>query len=170
MNGSSAVGHCSNVVIIESTTICTNPKSSVLFDGHFPTLTGLDGNMWANQLLTIQIVASPRVEITFGFHDTPTFTRVEVLMFNCPQWELGVERIIITDQGEAIIAEAKPRHSTVSCDSLVRICLLPANTPRNDTRILILEFVISTNSCWVHLAEVTFWNNNPSLSIRHSYH
>ena len=161
VNGSSAVGWCSNVIITESTTICANPNSSVLFDGHIPTLTGLDGNLWANQLLTIEVAASPRVEITFGFHDTPTFTRVEVLMFNCPQWELGVERIIITDQG-AIIAEAKSRPSIVSCDSLVRICLLPANTPRNDTRVLILEFVLSNNSHWVHLAEVTFWNNNPS--------
>ena len=159
MNGSSAVGRCSNV--IESTTTCANPNSSVLFDRHIPTLTGLDGNTWASQLLTMEVAASPRVEITFGFHDTPTFTRVEVLMFNCPQWELGVERIIITDQG-AIIAEAKPRPSTVSCDSLVRICLLPTNTPRNDTRVLILEFVISNNSRWVHLAEVTFWNNNLS--------
>ena len=134
----------------------------VLFDGHIPTLTGLDGDMWASQLLTIQVAADPRKEITFWFHDTPTFTRVEVLMFNCPQWELGVERIIITDQGETIIAEAKSRPSTVSCDSLVQICLLPANTPRNDTRVLILEFVLSDNSHWVHLAEVTFWNNNPS--------
>ena len=156
MNGSSAVGWCSNAIITESTTTCANPNSSVLFDGHIPTLTGLDGNMWANQLLTIQIAASPRIEITFGFHDTSTFTRVEVLMFNCPQWELEVERIIITDQGEAIIAEAKPKPSTVSCDSLVRICLLPTNTPRNDTRVLILKFVLSNNSHWVHLAEVTF--------------
>ena len=122
MNGSSAVGRCSNVnvTIVENTTTCTNPNSSVLFDGHIPTLTGLDGDMWASQLLTIQVAADPRIEITFWFHDTPTFSRAEVLMFNCPQWELGVERIIITDQGETIIAEAKPRPSTVSCDSLVQ--------------------------------------------------
>ena len=132
MNSSSAAGRCSNVSNNTGTTMCTDPASCVLFDGHIPTLTGLEGDMWASQLLTIPITASPRIEITFYFHDTLTFTRVEVLMFNCPQWDLGVERVIITDQG-AIIAEAKPRPSTVSCDSLVQICLLPANTPRNDT-------------------------------------
>ena len=50
MNGSSATGHCSNY----ANGVCNDPASSVLFDGHIPTLTGLDGDTWASQLLTIQ--------------------------------------------------------------------------------------------------------------------
>ena len=34
---------------------CEASTSSVLFDGNIPTLTGLDGDMWASQLLTLQI-------------------------------------------------------------------------------------------------------------------
>ena len=39
---------------------CTDSASRVLFDGHIPTLTGLDSEAWASQLriLTIQTAAS----------------------------------------------------------------------------------------------------------------
>ena len=40
VNGSSATGHCSNY----ANGACNDPASSVLFDGHIPTLTGLDGD------------------------------------------------------------------------------------------------------------------------------
>ena len=73
---------------------CEDPLSSVLFDdpGGLPTLTGLDGDMWASQLLVMRTSAAS-TNITFDFHDTPHFVRVErveVVMFNCPQWGIGV--------------------------------------------------------------------------------
>ena len=71
---------------------CTDPTSSVLFDGHIPTLTGLDGDMWASQLLTMSPLAST-TEITFDFTGTVRVDRVEVVMFNCPQWGIGVHNI-----------------------------------------------------------------------------
>ena len=53
MNGSSNTGNCSNVTAISDALLrCHSPSTSVLFDGNIPTLTGLDGNMWATQLLT----------------------------------------------------------------------------------------------------------------------
>ncbi len=52
---SSATGHCSDVS--DSGRVCNTPRSSVLFDG-IPTLTGLDGNMWATQLLTLNTSTS----------------------------------------------------------------------------------------------------------------
>ena len=58
VNGSSATGNSSNY----TSGACNDPASSVLFDGHIPTLTGLDGDMWASQLLTIQ---EPSVLILF---------------------------------------------------------------------------------------------------------
>ena len=42
MNGSSSTGNCSNVSMASTMTTCLQPTSSVLFDGHVPTLTGLD--------------------------------------------------------------------------------------------------------------------------------
>ncbi len=48
VNESSEDGNCSLIV-----TTCNEPTTSVLQDGIIPTLNGLDGDMWASQLLTI---------------------------------------------------------------------------------------------------------------------
>ena len=58
VNGSYPTGNCSNVSMDDTMTTCLQPTSSVLFDGRVPTLTGLDGHMWAGQLLTMQTTQS----------------------------------------------------------------------------------------------------------------
>ena len=76
-----ATGKCSNY----ANGACNDPASSVLFDGHIPTLTGLDGDMWASQLLTI---TSHIIQIVFNLTDTPNYTGVEVVevvAFTCPE-------------------------------------------------------------------------------------
>ena len=88
-SGSSETGHCSNVY--DSGRVCNAPHSSVLFDG-IPTLTGLEGDMWASQLLTLNTSTSS-ASITFSFTN-PTDRNgrtifagvevIEVVMFNCP--------------------------------------------------------------------------------------
>ena len=70
VNGSSATGNCANVCSTTSGTLtCADPTSSVLFDDPrgMPILTGLDGDMWASQLHTIQTIASS-IDITFDLH------------------------------------------------------------------------------------------------------
>ena len=69
MNGSSSTGNCSNVATSTHSgqSRCDTPTSSVLFDGNIPTLTGLDGDMWASQLLTLRIKNVIRREIIFDF-------------------------------------------------------------------------------------------------------
>ena len=127
-----------------------------MFDRGIPTLTGLDGDMWASRLLTIQTTASS-IDITFDLR-TPTFTRVdrvEVVMFNCPQWGIGVEsvsvRALVTDA--TLISTTTISHDVTSCNSLIKVCLEPrSNTPQLD-----LQFTFFRDSNWVHLAEVTFW-------------
>ncbi len=62
VNGSSEDGNC-NLTSSEHPQ-CREPTTSVLQDGIIPTLTELDGDMWASQLLTINtIFLSP---LTFG--------------------------------------------------------------------------------------------------------
>ena len=98
MNDSSATGNCANISSNTSAILtCADPTSSVLCDDPrgMPILTGLDGEMWASQLLTIQTTA-PSTDITFDFLDNPNFVRVErveVVMFNCPQWGIGAQFI-----------------------------------------------------------------------------
>ncbi len=65
VNGSSEDGNCSLI-----SKICNEPTTSFLQDGIIPTLTGLDGDMWAAQLLTI----SSTTNITFDFQATPNYS------------------------------------------------------------------------------------------------
>ena len=140
-------------------TTCLQPTSSVLFDGRVPTLTGLDGDMWASQLLTVNTMESS-TNVIFNFTDTPDYNRVErveVVMFNCPQW--GVASTIITLTGAT--ARGQPFNtfdsisvsSLTSCESLVRVCL-SAFVSRP---LIGLQFILDQDSDWVHLAEVTFY-------------
>ncbi len=62
VNGSSEDGNCNLVGTIS----CNEPTTSVLQDGIIPTLTGLDGDMWASQLLTISSTSN----IIFDFQAT----------------------------------------------------------------------------------------------------
>ena len=90
--------------------------------------------MWASQLLTLHTTTrNCRTNITFDFRATPDFRRVE-----------GVEVILVETVTPTIS----------SCDSLVRVCL-PARTT---LPVLTLEFLLSPDSDWVHLAEMTFYN------------
>ena len=161
MNGSSTTGNCANVSSSTSGTLtCADPTSSVLFDDPrgMPTLTGLNSNTWASQLLTIQ-TTSFTTDITFDFSDTPNFVRVErveVVMFNCPQWGIGVQTIHVLEDDNAQIQLANV--DIMSCTSLVRVCLSTITT----IPVLTLRFFLHPSSDWVHLAEVTFWGNNPS--------
>ena len=103
---------------------CADPTSSVLFDdpGGMSILTGLDGDMWASQLLTIQTTALS-TDIIFNFQNAPNFVRmerVEVVMFHCPQWGIGAQLIQVVELG-SLTTNIIP--SITSCDSLVRLCL-----------------------------------------------
>ncbi len=92
VNGSSEDGNCSLIA-----TICHEPTTSVLFDRIIPELSGLDGDMWASQLLTINTTCLT-TDITFDFGATPGYVgveRVEVVMFNCPEWDILVDSITL---------------------------------------------------------------------------
>ena len=167
MNGSSPTGNCSRLQKKKDsimTTCFQPPNSYVLFNRHIPTLTGLDGDMWASQLLTINTIQSLTVVI-FDFTDTPGYfgiQRVEVVMFNCPQWGIASTNILLTG-ATARSQLFNPFASTsvsslTSCESLVRVCL-----SIHITRPLIgLQFTHHQDSDWLHLAEVTFYGGNPN--------
>ena len=72
INGSSVTRPCSSS---GETLNCTDPASSVLFDGHIPTLTGLGGDMWASQLLTLRLMNSS-TKVTFNFTDNIDLVRI----------------------------------------------------------------------------------------------
>ena len=157
MNGSSATGHCSSIVSNGIISTCIDPTSSVLFDG-IPTLTGLDGDMWAKQILTLQ---STHRTIDVSFSITGDLERVELVMFNCPQWGIAVRSIRLRDIGGQIIGNIGNLNSITSCDSLVRLCV-PA-TVLNPVVVSVL-FDLDTDSNWVHFAEVVFYDDSTTCS------
>ena len=173
VNGSNSTGRCSSRNFIRSIKkqTCTIPTSSVLFDENVPTLTGLDGDMRASQLLTINTTANT-AEITFDFTATPDYTgvkRVEVVMFNCPEWGISVTTIKLfsatfTSRSRTFVTSISP--TATSCDSLVRVCL--SHTVSSIRPVLNLIFILPSTSNWVHLAEVIFYASGstcPSYNI-----
>ena len=156
VSGSSATGHCSSVNSTGVTSTCTDPTSSVLFDGVIPTLTGLDGDMWANQLLTLQTTAT-RPLVLFDFTDSPGYVglsgRLEVVMFNCPEKGISASTIGVSTSSSPSVNPTPRNIGITSCDSLVRVCTPIATVQPSIT----LEFVIGTSSDMVYLAEVTFY-------------
>ena len=163
VNGSSSTGRCSINIISNSRQNCLIPTSSVLFDENVPTLTGLDGDMWASQLLTINTTANT-ADITFDFTDTPDYTgvrRVEVVIFNCPEWGISVRTIslfsaISTSGSRSFATSISP--TTTSCDSLMRVCIYGFVVSVRP--VITLAFGLSSTSNWVHLAEVIFYASN----------
>lgn len=154
VNGSSADGQCSNV----SRNLCTDPISSILSDGNVPELTGLDGDMWASELLTLvprglrfQLPASVIADFS-GIADYVGLSRVEVVLFNCPDWGIMPQEIIFRDN--SVSRSFNPART--SCEQLVRTCVEQFT---NDT-IVILQFVFAPGSNYTHIAEITFFNDS----------
>ncbi len=150
--GSNTAGHCSNVS--DSGRVCNTPRSSVLFDG-IPTLTGLDGDMWATQLLTLNTSTSS--SITFDFntafntYGVTTYTGVElieVVMFNC--LSIGAFSVQVlgdnSDIGTIIIEQ--------SCSHLVRGCIIALSTTAT-----IITLVFDT-SLQPYIAEISFYGSS----------
>ena len=160
VNGSSPTGNCSRLQNDSTMTTCFQPPNSgVLFDRHVPTLTGLDGDMWASQLLTINTMGS-LTNVIFDFTDTSGYVeiqRVEVVMFNCPQLGIASTTIVLngaTARGQSFNTfDSTSISSLTSCESLVRVCL-SAFVSRP---LIGLQFTLDQDSDWVHLAEVTFY-------------
>ncbi len=149
--GSSATGHCS--IMTDSGRVCNTPRSSVLFDG-IPTLTGLDGDMWATQLLTLDTSTSS--SITFNFNGIANYVGVgtiEVVMFSCSMRGIGANSISIRSSDDSPIGTINDIPQ--SCEYLVRACISDGFTTTE--QIITLNFNNALQR--VYLAEVTLYIN-----------
>ena len=140
--------------------ICEDPTSSVLFDGNIPTLTGLDGDMWASQLITVQIRQPSGIEIISDFTGRSGVERVELVMFNCPEWGVAVQAIIWSASSisstRTLIGTIRP--TITSCNSLVRVCISSLAVTQHD--VIYLQFIPAPGSNRTYLAEVGFYRDN----------
>ena len=155
MSGSSETGHCPDVS--DSGRVCNAPRSSVLFDG-IPTLIGLEGDMWASQLLTLN-TSTPSTSITFDFtnptdRNGPTnyagVEVIEVVMFNCPARGIGAGSIGVN------VADNSVDNIVVSesCEYLVRACSNEVSTSAREVTLVLMN-----QSPSVNVAEVTLYSS-----------
>ena len=157
MNGSEIDAHCSNIVNSgDGTIICTDPASSVLFDGQIPTLTGLDSNMWASQLLTLDTIdgfATIALEFTDSSHCN-MLENLDISLFHCPEWNITVQTIRLRESNSISTLGEKlelGNPTSQSCDSLTTVSI-----PEPNCALSVNTLEIMDASRYVYLAEVTF--------------
>ena len=164
VNGSSQDGRCSSVLSSSASySMCEAPTSSVLFDGKIPTLNGLDGDMWASQLLVLQIHNPEGQFLVSDFNGTSNYEgvgRVELVMFNCPEWGIAVQDIqflaVPHIMANSFSVDRTFSPTTTSCDSLVRVCVSIAFTDL----VIFLQFIPAPGSNRTYLAEVEFYGDS----------
>ena len=129
-------------------------------DGNIPTLTGLDGDTWASQLMILHQPQFGRYsfDINFDFSVIPgnmEIGRVEVTLFNCAEWGAVIRYFRLYNYIGHIITTVYP--SVSSCDSLQKLCV-PVSTSSSTIRRLYFSRYSGLHR--VHIAEIAFYNNS----------
>ena len=163
-NGASATGNCSDLETaytnVPELSRCNSPGTSVLFDGNTtPTLTGLDGDMWASQLLVLRVNTGNEESLVVDFLTNTRVEGIELVMFNCPDRDTEIQTVIV-ESSTSTLGMKQPldniQVSSTSCNSLVRVCSMRINAFHP---ILFLRFGPATGSNRVYLAEVRLFSS-----------
>ena len=85
-----------------------------------------------------------------------TVGRVEVTIFNCPQWGTGVQSIQVT-QSYQLVHIVYP--TVLSCESLLKVCI-PLDHNKFITRFQFSFTRFSGAQQKVHIAEIAFYNGS----------
>ena len=145
--------------------ICGEGGTSDLTDCVIPSLGGFPTN-WAAGLFTVNRNGHSSFDIGFEFNGPVNFTRVELDLFNCPEWGIAAQSITVYEFGFGIfnfIATAatelgRRTINATSCTSIVRV-VIPLVPPQNPTLFYFIDFTFdnaATNAQWVLIAEVRF--------------
>ena len=155
-------GSCTARCTVEITTsTCTSPNSSALFDGIVPILTGFDRDLRKKELLTLR---SSFTTITLNFSGTPNYigvSRVEIAAFNCEQLGASIQTVTVSSDSGATVINT----NITSCDSLVIVCI-PNLTINSSITVLSLSFTTKNSLDWVYLAEVKVYEEGRGCQSR----
>ena len=109
--------------------------TSVLVDNTILPLSGLDGDQWARDLYTVERDSTAFISIGFDFGSQVRVSRVELVLFNCPQWSIRAGSIEIYGDSSANFPRSNPASVGVtvgsrlfsngvnSCENLFRVCV-----------------------------------------------
>ena len=143
-------------------------SQSYLVDGCSPDIDTSTSD-WASQLVTVRRnegtsdIPFPHVLLTFGFDTAVSLAGIEMDLFNCPDWNIGIPSITVflnPDYNLAattnIIVLANSLQS--SCDSLSTVTFSGGAFQSGSYRtVYILVDLPHTSSIqWVHVGEVRF--------------
>ena len=150
INGSSGTGRCSDAFESESIIVCEAVTSSVLFDGLIPTLN-LSSHTWASQLFVVH--SSVNLFIILR-QDNTLLSRLELAMFNCPEWGIAVQSISVSVPGEIGVVASTTTTNITSCDDLVTVSLPVPNMQYIQIQ---LHFALLPGSQSMSIAEVKLY-------------
>ena len=89
--------------------------------------------------------------------------RIEVVLFQCPQCEIYVDSINITDIDNTVLGITNL--SLSSCDSLVRVCIEVDIQEVDPLLLVIFSSPASFTTAQAYIAEVTFYNSLSTSSV-----
>ena len=187
--------------LVDSGSAMVCESQSYLIDGCSPDIDTSTSN-WASQLVTVRRnegtpgIAYPHVLLTFGFDTAVSLNGIEMELFNCPDWNIGIPSITVYLNPDYNLAASatnilyslpfvSPSHNSLqsSCDSLSTVTITGGVFLAGPYRtVYILVDLSHTSSIqWVHVGEVRFIgidsptclqptpsSSSPSLEPQHS--
>ena len=156
--GSPVNGGCSSISETDSE-ICNG--TSVLNDGVLPALSGVSSDpasQWANELFTMNRSGTDRIDVSVQLPpDNINYDRVELSVFNCPQWGIYAPQVMVyatgSLNGTILQLFADATLSAESCGYLLKFCV--SFNGATSIPYLNLVFPYQNNSNFVFLGEIT---------------
>ena len=170
VNGSDVNMGCTSPLVDSGGVMVCTSDCSTLLDGISPTIDASTSD-WASQLVTVRTeytenIPFPHVLLTIGFDTAVSVTGIELDMFICHEWNIGVPFITVYADVENnflfIAGSSLPfqNHtpSQSSCDSLstLSISLGDSFTSSSYSTWHILVTGFPRDNEWVHVGEVRF--------------
>ena len=175
VNGSSVTMGCTSP-LVDSGGVMMCGSRSYLVDGCSPDIDTSTSD-WGSQLVTVRRnegtagIGFAHVLLTFGFDTAVSLTGIEMDLFNCPDWNIGIPRItaylnpdynlaattnVLFNNLQFVPTSENSLQS--SCDSLSTVTFSGGSFQSGPYRtVYILVDLSHTSSIqWVHVGEVRF--------------
>ena len=174
VNGSSVDMGCTSP-LVDSRGVMVCESQSYLVDGCSPDIDTSTSD-WASQLVTVRRnegtagINFPHVLLTFGFDTAVSLTGIEMDLFNCPDWNIGIPSITVYLNPDYNLAAttnilfslpfASPSHNSLqsSCDSLSTVTFSGGSFGSGSyhTVYFLVDLSHTSSIQWVHVGEVRF--------------
>ena len=148
--------------------------TSVLVDDTILPLSGLGGDQWARDLYTVERGSTTFISIGFDFGSQVQVRRVELVLFNCPQWSIRAGSMEIYADSSANFPRSDPAsvgamvgsrlfsNGVNSCENLFRVCVSLSGGAQTSTYYIV--FPNAAGSGRVYLAETIFYTDTSPCS------